>query len=397
MADIAEPRFTPILLAALSDESAAIRQASARGLGSISASDANRERAAEALVRQLSSEADRGVRLALINALGRLGAGPNPLNAVYSRTNPTNEPDESVRRRAWDTLIELLKRADKSTQLAWSTQLAASKDPAAAPRRIELLTAVETRARAEKWPEKELASVSEQLADLLADSKREGEAIPRYEELYRKLSRDKSPRASAVATKMFRALLSSDRIDKALALWTERAAAGDPDSGGALADAMLAHLESLLDKSDAGSPRAAADLVQRIRKALPQASKSAAWSARLNGLADRADKALAEELAQRVKAQLDRMVGPDKAAADAARKALEQMGAEAVPALLDELARTIDGDDKLRPREKAIASLLAGSPCKATDYDAAAPADRKKTLLAVYRKRWDAYNRSRGG
>ncbi|MCG3178821.1 MAG: hypothetical protein BIFFINMI_01151 [Phycisphaerae bacterium] len=395
MADVGDPRFDPFLMAALADESASIRLAAARGLGNTAADAAARAKAAEALVQRLAAENDRGVRLAIIGSLGRMGPDRRRLDAIYLRTNTTNEPDESVRKRAWDVLIALVKASDKATELVWVRQLAASKDPAAPARLVDLLTAMEARSREEDWPAADRLAVLEQLADLLVAAGRSADAATRYDEIYHDLTVAKDARADVVGEKLFKALLGSDQAAKAIELWKARGGDGQAQ---ALADDMTAYLDARLAGDDA-DPAAVMKLIDQIRAAVPQAQADP-LAAKLKELAAKADRVAAQRLAVQVGKDLDLVVGQDAAVAAAARKRLAAMGASAVPALLDELEKAIASKDAAaRARELAVVSLLGAPPvaASATDYDPAAPPDRKKQLLADYRKRWQDSLKSTGG
>jgi hypothetical protein len=391
MASIAEAAFGPILRTALTDESAAVRMAAVRGLGNMQYDSAGRARVVEALVTRLGAEPDRGVRLALLASIGRMGPGRRQLDAIYLRTNSTTEADEAVRKGAWETLLSLLKSADKATQLSWVRQLAASKEPAAAAALLQLLTFAEAKSRSENWPRTDRLAVAEQLADLLLAAGRPADAGSRFEQVYQELARSKDARAGVVAEKWFKSLLADGKTDRAIALWKRLRGEGVDDN--ALADAMVDHIAGKLNNAGSADPAAARKLIVAVGGQIPDAD-SAPWAAKIKELAERADRVAAEQLAARVRTQLDRMVGADAAAAADARKKMTDMGTAAVPALLDELAAAIDiPDPKARDREKAIVALLKADPIKADGYDPAAPADKKKQRLAAYRQRWAEFNK----
>lgn len=105
LAKIARPETLPLLLNGLDDPAPAVRFFAAQGLGNIGNAD---PRAIDALVKRLA-DADKGVRAAAVDALGRIGA-KNDARGIAARLAPGSETDPDVRAALWAALAALEKR-----------------------------------------------------------------------------------------------------------------------------------------------------------------------------------------------------------------------------------------------------------------------------------------------
>ncbi|MDD4889743.1 MAG: hypothetical protein PHU85_07405, partial [Phycisphaerae bacterium] len=295
MADVADARFVPVFLKGLGAESASLRLACARGLGNVAPLPANagatQVAVTDALIGQIAGEPDRGVRLALVAALAKHGPSKAALKAIYDRTNPNTEADEAVRKRAWDSLIELLKVSDKAIQLTWIGQIEA--DAAATAKLIDLLLAIEPDAgKSDQWTPADVAALSERLADAMLRANRPAEAGQRYEPAYQKLRAAKSDRAQALAVKYLQALVAADQQAASVGVLKDRLAIAKPAEAGAMIDCLVQRLRALIGNNDATGATAALAWINEVRKQLPEESKTASWADTLNKLADQAKAAI---------------------------------------------------------------------------------------------------------
>lgn len=114
MADIADPRFSPLLVRhAKADElEPTIRQAAVRGL----------ERVGDAaglsiVLDRLTSDGDAGVREGAAQALGQLGDQQNHLQALRTRLDKGVEPASTVSSAAWDAYLLVFQKLSPEDQL----------------------------------------------------------------------------------------------------------------------------------------------------------------------------------------------------------------------------------------------------------------------------------------
>ena len=115
MADIADPRFTPLLIrhAGADELEPTIRQAALRGL----------ERVGDAaglniVLDRLAHDSDMGVREVAAHALGQLGDQPAHLQALRTRLDRTAETAPTVANAAWDAYLLVFQKLSPEDQLA---------------------------------------------------------------------------------------------------------------------------------------------------------------------------------------------------------------------------------------------------------------------------------------
>jgi HEAT repeat protein len=110
MGNIADPRFGAVLAQGLApQEAVAVRRAAVRGLTAIQAPE---------LVDALSAataDPDAGVRAAALEALVARGTSDAHLAALWARTAPETEPDETLRQLALRGVVEMLARRDAAS------------------------------------------------------------------------------------------------------------------------------------------------------------------------------------------------------------------------------------------------------------------------------------------
>ena len=299
MADVADLRFAPIFLKNLGDDSASLRLACVHGLANVAPLPANQallgDEIVTALIGRLGGEPDRGVRLELIGGLAKHSSGKTALKAVFERTNVTAEADESVRKRAWDGLVEMLKTADKATQLTWARQLEDSADPIAAGKLVDLLTAIDlVAAKSDQWTPADLSALAERIAAALMKVKRPAEAASRLDPEYQKIRQAAGDRAAALSKLYFQALLEANQAAPAVTVLKDRLAVGGAAAAesSALADALIQQIKRLLSGGDSPSATAAMALVREVRRQLPEESKSAPWADAFTKAADQVKQAL---------------------------------------------------------------------------------------------------------
>jgi HEAT repeat protein len=95
-----------LLFGPQADPSVQVRQATLRALGAV-----GNPAATDIITRALREDRDPGVRSAAVDALGRVGNLPEHGSLLLDYTSPRNEPEEEVRRKAWEAYQALLQRA----------------------------------------------------------------------------------------------------------------------------------------------------------------------------------------------------------------------------------------------------------------------------------------------
>ncbi|MFH0980587.1 MAG: HEAT repeat domain-containing protein [Planctomycetota bacterium] len=209
MAGIGSAAFTEEFVAHLGEEQPELLLPAIRGTVAVQDRDQlNR-------LRTLFLHADARVRLQAMEAVGVLGDGEGPLEALLNPLNVATEPNEAVRSAAWVAFCRILKRQPADARLKWVGRL---KDLPG--RQIEYLSAlVEDFASANPVPG-QLGEVRAQLARLLREQKRYAESVRPLQELYTPLSAGGDSRAGEFGVLLLDSLLRdgqhSERIEQLL-------------------------------------------------------------------------------------------------------------------------------------------------------------------------------------
>ena len=361
MGTISDENFVPAMRSALTDPAATVRLAGVKGLAQL------RKPELTDAVAALAGDDDRGVRQAVLDALGLI-AGARDLQTVLARTDPAVEPDVTVREKAWAVAMAILAKADAQTLAGVCDALADRLD--AVSQRITLRQMLVANLRASKsnqWP----AASRKLAADLLAAS-RPAEAAPLLGQAYAACQAAKSPEARDVYLEWVDALLK----------------ANDPSIFKALADpAQEVEFPGVLEKIEKRIGELTADgkfapAILLAGEVLRQLSSrlSAAQAASFQKLRDDAkarqlavDRARVEQLA----AQLQ---SADATTGKAAAAELKAMGDRAVGPLVVALRAIVSGQKPNPAAEKAIVDILVQIAPKLTGYD---PAEAKAVKLKM--------------
>lgn len=369
MGVIGDADLAGVLADALKDPAATVRLAAVNGLARM-----GRPGSATALVSMVA-DSDRGVRRAVVAALGALG-GQEHLGTILQRTDPTVEADAAVRQHAWDVAMAILAKADANV-LA-SVAAALSKRPDAGAKRIEILQKLVESLRAGGGDD--LAAAQRRLGLALLKAGRPVEAAEHLAKAY--------------------AALDAAGNDETPAVWLEWLdalfAAGDPAGLMAMAEKeseadFAKALKGLNGRlGDLMGEKNYAPVVLLAGEALKQLPQRLTVSQRRD-----MEKLLAEARGKQLaidRKNVSRLVGQLLAADEAARAAasaeLRNLGDRAVRPLLDELRNVLGAAGGGEESEKAILAVLRQIAPKLTGYDAAAPvAKRLETVNGWIRSR----------
>lgn len=362
MGTLADEEFVPVLRNALKDPSASIRLVAVNGLRQFGKGDL------AAAIEPLVNDTDRGVRQAVVVALGTLD-GEKSLSVILQRTDPATETDASVRQQAWDAAMAILSKADVKSLARAMANLSARVD--AVDQRIKIQQMLVAAYKTSKSAE--LPGALRQLGRELVAASRPAEAAPQLAEAAAAYSASNDRLASAVWSEWVDALLEADdpTVTKVLA---EQADAK------LLADGMK-RLWTRLDTCVAKGNYL--PVVQLSSASLTNLGK------RLNGqqttdleklLNDAKLKQLAADR-QKVATLVPQLVAADEAARKASATELGTMGERALGPLLGELKKAIGGDTENRDMENAVLAVLKQLAPNLTGYDTAATkADRVKII-----------------
>ena len=363
MGTIADENFIPAMRSALADPAATVRLAGVKGLAQF------RKPELTDAVAHLAGDDDRGVRQAVLDALGLI-AGARDLQTVLKRTEPAVEPDATVREKAWTVAMAILAKADAQTLAGVCDALADRLD--AVSQRITLRQMLVASLRASKnnqWP-----AASRKLAvDLLAAS-RPAEAAPLLGQAYAACQAGKSPDAREVYLEWVDALLKANDplIFKAMA-----DAAQQGEFPGVLEKVEKRIGELMADGKYAPAILLAGEVIRQLSSRLSPA-QAASFQKILDDAKARqlaVDRARVEQLA----AQLQTA---DATTGKAAAAELKAMGDRAVGPLVEALRTIVAGAQTNPAAEKAIVDILVQIAPKLTGYDLAeAKALKLKRIL----------------
>jgi HEAT repeat protein len=352
MGTIADENFIPAMRSALADAAATVRLAGVKGLAQF------RKPELTDAVAHLAGDDDRGVRQAVLDALGLI-AGARDLQTVLKRTEPAVEPDATVREKAWTVAMAILAKADAQTLAGVCDALADRLD--AVSQRITLRQMLVATLRASKnnqWP-----AASRKLAvDLLAAS-RPAEAAPLLGQAYAACQAGKSPDAREVYLEWVDALLKANDplIFKAMA-----DAAQEGEFPGVLEKVEKRIGELMADGKYAPAILLAGEVIRQLSSRLSPAQVASFQKilddAKARQLA--VDRARVEQLA----AQLQ---SADATTGKAAAVELKAMGDRAVGPLVEALRTIVAGAQPNPVAEKAIVDILVQIAPKLTGYDLA--------------------------
>ncbi len=367
MGTIADADFIPALRSALVDPAATVRLAAVKGLAAF------RKTEFAADVAALAGDDDRGVRHAVLDALGAV-AGARDLQTVLKRTDPTVEPDATVREKAWTVAMAILAKANAATLASVCDSLAERRD--AVSQRILLRQMLVASLRADK--SKKLPAALRKLAAELVAASRPAEATGLLGEAYAAYLAGKSPQAREVYLEwtdalvkandplIFKAMADGTRADEfpaVLAKVQERL--GELTTQGRYAPAILLGGEVFRQLA----PRLTADQKASFQKLL--------------------DDAKARQLAAdhtRVKQLSAQLQATDAKARQAAADELKAMGDRAVGPLVGQLRAVVIAPRPNPAAEKGIVDILVQIAPKLTGYNVAEAKDLRLKKIDEWAK-----------
>ncbi len=352
----------PVFREAVKDNAATLRLAAVNGFRQMGKADL------AVAIEPLASDADRGVRQAVIAAMGALG-GERNLQIILQRTDPAAESDAAVKQQAWDAAMAILAKGDAKLLATVVASLAKRAD--AADQRIKIMQMLVSVQRTAKSAE--LPATLRQLGLELLTAGRPAEAAPMLAEALDSFRASKDAQAAAVWNEWVEALLAAD----------------DPAVTKAVADqkdekVQAEGVKRVLDRIEAAGAKEKWQSVVQLCTGV-QNNLAAKLSAAQNAAVE---KTLADAKARQVNADRQRvasLVAQLTAADEAARKAaaaeIQGMGDRAAVPLLQELKKVITADGDTVEAEKAIFQILKPLAPKLAGYDPALPkADRIKLL-----------------
>jgi len=365
MGELGGSEFLEALRSGLSDPDATVRLAAVKGLAKIGGTSVGD------WLAPMAADPDRGVRQAAISALGQSG-GLKHLQQILERTSAQVEPDEAVRRSAWDVLMKMLAKADARILSDVAARLEDRTD--AVQQRVQVLQMLVNVV----GESDQAVQAKEQLADALLRAERPSEAAAQLAELYRLASQRKLPSARRIWTRWVAALLAADD-PAAMKVIAEQT---DPDAFGDAVDRLQQRLEQLIERQRFS---AAVLLASEAIKQLPQRLKFEQREV-IAGLLATARQGQQQQDRREVGLLTVKLISAEQAVRDAATEKLQAMGQRAVGPLLDELAETIQAEQPDKQMETAILSVLGKIAPKLTGYDPAAAVAEKLAVIESWRK-----------
>ena len=366
MEDMAQPIFTPVMRAALTDPVAAVRLAAVHGLQTMAF-----RAAADDIAGLMATDPDRAVRQTAIAAMETLGSVAK-IDAVLARTEVAAESDPSVRTQAWETALALLAEADNDRLQAAADRLTGRPD--AREYRIRLLERLVERA-AERPARR--AGAQSRLASALLDAGRPAQVAKVLAQAH-----EDAVDAAAKGRLWLQwiAALLADEDPACLALMAEQA---NEQLFATAAEQWMKHLDELAIAGDyspliALADRAAELLSDKLTpRQLAAAEALAAEARHLRGEADRA----------RVAQLADGLTSSDPAERDKAARTLKTLGTRAVEPLVRQLRQVVGANPAKPEAEAAIIALLAEIAPQLTDYDTAKASSEKIAIIDGWLKK----------
>ncbi len=345
--------FVPTLRSALSAAAATVRLAAVKAVAQLGKAELS-----DALV-PLAADDDRGVRQAVVEALGALN-GAKHLETILQRSDPAAESDATVREKAWTVATGALAGADAATLAEVCNILDQRQAPPA--RRVQVGQMLVQALKAAQSPD--LPNAQRTLAAALLAASRPAEAAPLLGEAYSLLAAADHEDASGVYLEWVDALLLANdpMVLKAMA---------DParaDTFDEVVARVRKHLDGLVADGRFG-PAAllGAEVLRQFGRRLGEEPRRAIAATVASARTQRA-AADRKRVAQLV-AQLQ-AAGAETAKAAAAE--LEAMGERAVRPLVLEL-RALAENAAEEGMQRAVLDVLAQLAPNLTGYDPKAP------------------------
>ena len=371
MGVIRHKSFLAVLRLALKDAEAKVRLAAVNSLA-----QAGQTADADAIAA-LVGDADRGVRVASIATLGKLG-GQKHLPTILKRTDPKAETDQAVRKQAWEVAMGLLAGADAATLEAEAERLADRAD--AINQRIEILEILVAALKTKDGAK--LPQALRTLGQALLAGARPAEAAGHFRKAYDAMLVAKDTKASGAWVEWIEALLAADNPAAIKAMVAQNESAVFSAALKALSTRL-----TVLVKEQRYAPailladRAVENLSQRLTVEERNSFQTALIDARE---AQRgADK-------KRVSQLVGQLTAADESARSKASGELQVMARRAVVPLLEILKSSVE-DKQADPRvAQAIIVVLKQVAPNLTGYDPEASKDQRIKIIEGWLKKAQA-------
>jgi len=371
MGVIRHKSFLGVLRSALKDTEAKVRLAAVNSLAQAGqAADADS-------IAALVGDSDRGVRVASIATLGKLG-GRKHLATILKRTDPEAETDQAVRKKAWEVAMGLLAGADAATLEAEAQRLAGRDD--AINQRIEILEMLVSALKTEDSAK--LPQALRTLGQALLAGARPAEAAGHFRKAYDAMLVAKDTKASGAWVEWIEALLAADDpvAIKAMVAQNENAVFS------AARKALTARLAVLIEEQRYApvillADRAVENLSQRLTVEERRGFQTALTDAReAQRVADK----------KRVSQLVGQLTAADESARSKASGELQVMASRAVVPLLEILRSSVE-DRQADPRvAQAIIVVLKQVAPKLTGYDSEASKVQRIKVIEAWLKKAQA-------
>ena len=371
MGVIRHKSFLAVLRLALKDNEAKVRLAAVNSLAQAGqAADAD-------AIAALVGDSDRGVRVASIATLGKLG-GQNHLATILKRTDPKAETDQAVRKQAWEVAMGLLAGADAATLEAEAQRLVGRDD--AITQRIEILEMLVSTVKAQNGAK--LPQALRTLGQALLTGARPAEAAGHFRKAYDAMLVAKDAKASGAWVEWIEALLAADdpAAIKAMAAQNESAVFESARK------ALSARLDALVAEQRYApaillADRAVENLSQRLTVEMRKSFQTVLTDAReAQRIADK----------KRVSQLVGQLTAADESARSKATGELQVMASRAIVPLLEVLKSSIE-DKQADPKVAgAIIVVLKQVAPKLTGYDPEASKDQRIKVIEGWLKKAQA-------
>jgi HEAT repeat protein len=359
--------FLSVLRSALKDTEATVRLAAVNSLaqaGQVDDADA---------IAALVGDSDRGVRVASIVALGKLG-GRKYLATIMKRMDPKAETDLAVRKQAREVAMGLLAGADAATLEAEANRLKGNPD--AIYQRIEILGMLVAALKAKDSDK--LTQAHRTLGQALLAGARPAEAAGHFRKAYDAMLSAKDAKASVAWLEWVEALLAADDPSSIKAM----AAQNESDVYQSALKALKARLTALVTEQRyapaillAGG--AVENLAQRLTVDERKSFQTTLTDAKLAQRA--ADRKRVSQLAGQLTAS-------DDSARSKASGELQVMASRAVVPLLEILKSSVEDKQSDPKVAQAIIAVLKHVAPKLTGYDPEASRDQQIKVIEGWLK-----------
>jgi len=367
MGAVRHKSFLPVLRSALKDTEATARLAAVNSLAQAGQSDD-----ADAIAA-LVGDSDRGVRVASIAALGKLG-GRKYLATILKRTDPESETDQTVRTKAREVAMGLLAGADAATLEAEAQRLAGQAD--AINQRIEILEMLVSTLKAQESDK--LHEALRTLGQALLTGGRPAEAAGHFSEAYDILTAARAAGASDAWIEWIKALLAADDPSAIKAMATQN----DGDVFASALKALTARLKALVsEKRYAPAILLSQGAIENLAERLTDEKQAGLQTTLKNSR-----QAQRDSDKKRVTQLVDQLTGSDEAASTKASGELQLMATRAVFPLLEILKSSVEDAESDPAVARGILVILKQVAPKLTGYDPQASRDQRIKVIEGWLK-----------